>query len=100
MDKLPQLVNNLESITTIKGMGSLISLLIMGVTLIICLFKYVGPLLERAHERNLSAEKESKKHLFELAKLSLEENRREILALKETVAKLKDIVILKEKGER
>jgi abortive infection bacteriophage resistance protein len=90
MEAIPKLLENLESIHTIKGMGSLITILVLGVTVIFCIFKYLVPVVERMHDKSLQAEKESKKHLADLAKIAMEEIKREMMGLKEAVVKLRD----------
>ena len=90
MDALPKLLEGLESIHTIKGMGSLLTILVISITVIFCIFKYLVPVVERMHDKSLTAEKESKKHIADIAKIALEDIKRELIALKEAVVKLRD----------
>jgi len=90
MEAIPKILENLESIHTVKGMGSLITILLISITVIFCIFKYLVPVVERMHDKSLQAEKESKKHLADLGKLALEDLKREMIGLKEVVGKMRD----------
>jgi len=90
MEALPKLLEGLESIHTVKGLGSLAVILVLGTTVIFCIFKYLVPVIERMHDKSLSAEKESKKHITDLARIAMEDIKREITALKEATVKMRD----------
>jgi len=90
MEIVPKLLENLESIHTVKGLGSLAVILVLGTTVIFCIFKYLVPVIERMHDKSLSAEKESKKHLADLARIAMEDLKREVIALKDATVKMRD----------
>jgi len=90
MEKLPQLIEGIESITTYKGLGSLAVILVLGTVLIVCIFKYLAPILERAYEKSLINNREANKHLYDLAKLSMEENKKEITQIRDSFRKLEN----------
>lgn len=85
----------IETVTTIKGFGSIASLIVLGTTLIVCIFKYLIPMVQNVHQATATADRESKKHFYDLAKIALDDNRKEIISLRSDLIKLKDEVVMK-----
>lgn len=101
MADIPHLIGSIDTITTYKGLGSLVVVLLLGVSTVFCIFKYLLPVVKDVYMTSIKTTEENSKHLYEISKQSntqlyqlahqsYEENRREIAALKESLIKLRN----------